>query len=575
MTKFRVWAPGKDQVELVLPSGRHAMHAEFRGWWSVQVDAPKEVDYAFSLDGGPPRPDPRSPRLPNGVHAAGRTVDHRAFAWRHDGFRAPPLSSALIYELHVGTFSKEGTFDGVARHLDHLLSLGVTHVELMPVHSFPGTHGWGYDGVGLFAPHEPYGGPDGLARLVDTCHGAGLAVLVDVVYNHLGPEGNYLWDFGPYFSKQHRTPWGEAVNLDGRGAAEVRRLFIDAALSWLRDYRADGLRIDAIEALFDTSAVHFLEELSTEVDALQAHLGRPLQLIAESGLNDPRVVRPREAGGYGIDAQWSDDFHHALHSVLTGEQSGYYSDFGRMSDLAKALGSAFVYDGNRSKFRERRHGRSTAGLSGHRFLGYTQTHDQVGNRAEGDRLCHIVSPARAKIAAAVMFTSPFVPMIFAGEEWAASSPFAFFADFMDPALHDAVREGRRAEFAAFGWAPEDIPDPMSRDTFLAAKLAWDEAAVGVHAEMLEWYRRLAALRRSTPSLTNGRLEEVDVRFAESERWLRYSRGAITVVFNVGPNEISTVLKNGELLLESGGVELTKDRMTVPPDAIGIVREGGR
>src|ERR1700722_13382288 len=428
------------------------MQLGLRGWWVVATALPiPGADYAFVIDGAePPVPDPRSQSQPHGVHGRSRFVDHSAFPWTDSGWKAPALDSAIVYELHVGTFTAAATFDAAIDRLGYLKDLGVTHVELMPVAEFSGDRGWGYDGVDLFAPHHAYGGPDGLKRLVDACHARGLAVLIDVVYNHLGPSGNYLPRFGPYLTHRHSTPWGDAVNFDGRGSDEVRRLFCDNALMWLRDYHCDGLRIDAVHAIIDTSAIHFLEQLASEVAALERELGRRLVLIAESDLNDSRIVRARELGGYGIDAQWSDDFHHALHCVLTGERAGYYSDFGTIADLAKALRHAWVYDGRYSNHRGRPHGRSPAGLSGHHFLGYAQTHDQVGNRAKGERSSHLMSIARLKIGAAIVLCAPFIPMLFQGEEFGADTPFQYFTNHEEPELAKAVSEGRRKEFAAFG-----------------------------------------------------------------------------------------------------------------------------
>ena len=426
------------------------------GWWRLNVDevAPG-VDYCYLIDDdGTCYPDPRSQWQPHGVHGMSRVYDHNAYPWTDARFQASPLASGVVYELHIGTFTQEGTLDAAIGKLDHLVEIGITHVELMPVASFAGARGWGYDGVSLFAVHEPYGGPDALKRFVNAAHDKGLAVLLDVVYNHFGPLGNYTGRFGPYLVDSHRTPWGGAVNLEDAGAREVRGFFCDNALMWMRDYHIDGLRLDAVHAFIDRSAIHFLEQLAVEAETLGATLGRRLTLIAESDLNDPRVVAPREAGGLGIDAQWSDDFHHALFAVLSPEPlKGYYADFGELGHLAKALLRTFVYDGVYSKYRNRVHGRPAAHLSHHRFLGYIQNHDQVGNRAVGDRLREIAGFDRAMIAAAFVLLGPFIPMLFQGEEWAASSPFQYFADHEDKAMARLVSEGRKRESAAFGWVP--------------------------------------------------------------------------------------------------------------------------
>jgi len=399
MNKLRVWAPKPAKVALEIANQRLPMRPdESGGWWSIGTElAAPGVDYAFVLDGGKPLPDPRSPSQPGGVHGRSRVIDHGSFHWSDVHWNPPPLSSGIIYELHIGTFTPAGTFEAALERLSHLTELGVTHVELMPVAEFSGDRGWGYDGVDLYAPHHAYGGPDGLKRLVDGCHARGLAVILDVVYNHFGPSGNYLAQFGPYQTDHYRTPWGDAVNFDGRGSDEVRRFLCDNALMWLRDYHFDGLRLDAIHAIVDTSAVHFLEQLAREVAALQARLGRHLMLIAESNLNDPRIVRPIEAGGYGIDAQWSDDFHHALHALLTGEHSGYYQDFGYLSELKTAITDGFVYQGQFSQHRHRPHGTPSRHLPGERFIICSQNHDQVGNRAQGERLHDVRSPSHARV----------------------------------------------------------------------------------------------------------------------------------------------------------------------------------
>ena len=474
----------------------------------------------------------------------------------------------------MGTFSPEGTFDGVTARLDHLVDLGITHLELMPVNGFSGTRGWGYDGVNLFAPHEAYGGPDGLKRLVDACHARGLAVLLDVVYNHLGPEGNYLGRFGPYFTDRYRTPWGDAVNLDGSDSDEVRRFFCDNALMWLRDYHLDGLRIDAVHAIVDTSAVHILEQLAAEVDALERETGRSRVLIAESNLNDPRIVRPREHGGYGIDAQWSDDLHHALHVALTGERSGYYEDFEGLGDVAKALTDAYVYDGRYSAFRRRRHGRPATGLSGNRFLGYLQTHDQVGNRARGERIGHLVSPGRVRAAAAVVLCAPFVPMLFQGEEWGATAPFQYFTDHRDPALAEAVRDGRRREFAAFGWAPEEVPDPQDPATFERSRLDWAEPDREPHRSTLAWYRDLLRIRRAHPALTDGDRGAVRVEFDAGAGWIRMERGPVTICANLSeaPARIPVApdRPRAVLLASDEGISVEGNTMLLPGGSAAVL-----
>jgi maltooligosyltrehalose trehalohydrolase len=563
-------------MDLVAGDCREPMRRQGDGWWSAASVLPAGADYAFLLDGaGPALPDPRSESQPFGIHGPSRIVDHDAFGWTDAAFRAPPLVSALIYELHVGTFSAAGAFEGVLGHLDHLLELGVTHLQLMPVVEFSGTHGWGYDGVDLYAPHHDYGGPEGLKRLVNGCHERGLAVIVDVVYNHLGPVGNYLERFGPYFSRRHATPWGPAINFDGPDSDEVRRFFVDNALMWLRDYHVDGLRVDAVHAIHDLTPVHFLEDLSRAVHGFAATTGRALALIAESDLNDPRVVHSLDAGGLGMDAQWSDDLHHALHAALTGETSGHYRDFGRLADVAKALRHAFVFDGQISRQRGRRHGQPPLGLPGDRFLGYLQTHDQVGNRAGGERIGHLVGRRRQKIGAALVLTGPFVPMLFQGEEWAASSPFLYFTDHEDEELGSAVRDGRRRDFAAFGWDPSAVPDPQHPDSFSRSTLRWEEVRQAEHAEMLDWYRRLIALRHSWPALTDPRLDLVDVAFDEDAGWLRVRRGNAWVAVNLGLGSVEIPFGSfgtrPAVLLTSGEVIVDDRRVTLAPDGAAILR----
>ena len=575
MTSFRVWAPYAKQVELELRGGRHAMAAGDRGWWSVELALEESnADYAFILDRGDPLPDPRSPWQARGIHGPSRLVDHRAFRWTDRHWQAAPLAAAVIYELHIGTFTAQGTFRSAIDKLDELVQLGVTHVELMPVAEFSGNRGWGYDGADLYAPHQAYGGPDELKQLVDACHGRGLAVILDVVYNHLGPAGNYLARFGPYFTERYATPWGQAMNFDGPESDEVRRFVCDNALMWLGDYHFDGLRLDAVHALIDTSATHILEQLACEVDDLQAQSGRHLVLIAESDLNDPRIVRPQEIGGYGIQAQWSDDFHHALHVALTGERDGYYADFASLADLAKALQSVFVYDSSYSAFRRRRHGRVTKGVSGHSFLGYLQNHDQIGNRAKGERSSHLMSIGRLKIAAALIMTAPFVPMLFQGEEWGASSPFLYFTNHEDAELGRLVTEGRRREFAAFSAHREDVPDPQASETFERSKLNWNERDREPHRGLLDWHRRLIRLRREVSALADGRLERVQVSFDESARWLVMRRGSVAVACNLASatQHVATGLDaQAQLLLASeSGLTMIDGEVRLPPDSVAIV-----
>lgn len=535
--QFEVWAPQAGRVTLhcggaALPLERDP---DRPGRWRGEAEAEDGTRYGFSLDDGPVLPDPRSRRQPDGPDGLSAVVDHGRYTWRAE-WAGLPLPGAVVYELHVGTYTPEGTLDAAADRLGHLAELGVTHVELMPLCPFPGRHGWGYEGVSLWAVHEPYGGPEALKRFVDRAHTLGLGVVLDVVHNHLGPSGNHLPAFGPYFTDTHHTPWGSAVNLDAPGSDDVREFLLGSALAWLRDYRLDGLRLDAVHALADTRAYTFLEELSAAVDGLAAELGRPLFLIAESDLADPRVITPRAEGGLGLHAQWNDDFHHALHTAVTGESQGYYADFARapFAALAKTLGGGFFHDGTWSSFRGRHHGRplDRSRVAGHRLLGYSQTHDQVGNRAQGDRLSASLSPGLLACVATLTLTAPFTPMLFMGEEWAAGTPWQFFTDHTDPELAEAVRQGRRREFAAHGWAAEDVPDPQDPATRDRSCLDWSEPANGPHARVLDWYRRLIALRRQEPDLTDPDLADTKVAYDEEERWLAFRRGDVRVAVNL-------------------------------------------
>ncbi|MFD7998306.1 malto-oligosyltrehalose trehalohydrolase [Streptomyces mirabilis] len=571
--RFEVWAPEADRMTLHCAGATRALERdpERAGWWTGDADAQDGTRYGFAVDDGPVLPGPRARRQPDGPDGLSAVVDQARYAWRTE-WAGRPLPGAVLYELHVGTYTPEGTLDAAAGRLEHLAELGVTHVELMPLCPFPGRHGWGYEGVSLWAVHEPYGGPEALKRFVDRAHELGLGVVLDVVHNHLGPSGNHLPAFGPYFTDTHQTPWGSAVNLDAPGSDEVRAYLVDSALAWLRDFRLDGLRLDAVHALRDTRAVHFLEELSTAVDALADDLGRPLFLIAESDLNDPRLVTARAEGGLGLHAQWNDDFHHALHTALTGEGQAYYADFARspFAALAKTLTSGFFHDGTYSSFRGRRHGRplDVTRVSAHRLLGYSQTHDQIGNRAQGDRLSASLSPGLLACAAALTLTGPFTPMLFMGEEWAAGTPWQFFTDHTDPELAQAVRRGRRQEFAAHGWAEEDVPDPQDPATRDRSCLDWSEPEKTLHARVLAWYRDLIALRRRQPDLADPDLAAVKVAYDDQARWLALRRGDVRVAVNLGKEAaaIPLGLRHARVLAAWEPVEV--------PDANGVLSVPG-
>ena len=554
MTVFSVWAPAASRVFVEVAGRGHKMAPGDRsGWWQAELPVSGETDYAFRLDDGKPLPDPRSPRQPYGPAGASRTYDHSVYAWSDSRWRGAPLAGAVVYELHVGTFTPSGTLDAAIERLDYLAGLGVTAVELMPLAAYPGRHGWGYDGIGLWAVHEPYGGPDALKRFVDAAHARGLAVFLDVVYNHAGP-GNQLAAFGPYFTEAYTTPWGPAVNLDQAGSDEVRAFVTGNALMWLRDYHIDGLRLDAVHALEDHRALHILEELAAAADGFAAASGRPAVLVAESDLNNPRLITSREAGGYGLAAQWDDDFHHALHSAVTGERHGYYGDFGTVAAVAKTMTGAYFHDGTWSSFRGRSHGRpvDTLQVPASRFVCFIQDHDQVGNRGVGDRIAATLAgnPLRdglLRVAAGLVLTAPFTPMLFMGEEWGADTPWQFFSDHTDPFFAEAVSTGRKAEFAQHGWGAAEVPDPQDPQTFLRSKLDWAQPGREPYRSLLDWYRSLLALRRARPELTDPRLHEVHAAYDEAARWLLVSRGPLRIAANLGADPVEIPMRRSRYL----------------------------
>ena len=573
----RVWAPSAQGVELVLADGRRSLTPGRDGWWESPVDLPDGTRYAFSLDGGEPRADPRGLRLPEGPHGPSAVFDVTAFGWSDQDWRGRELAGAVIYEAHVGTFTPEGTLDSAVQRLDHLVELGVDVVELLPLASFPGRHNWGYDGVAPWSVHKEYGGPAALQRFVDAAHAHGLAVCLDVVYNHLGPDGNYLGEFGPYFNDAYVTPWGQALNLDGPASDEVRRWVLDNVSLWLRDFHVDGLRLDAVHELHDDSALHLLEEMSREVDALAQQTGRALWLVAESDRNDAGTVTPRGAGdavaGLGIHGQWADDIHHSIHVALTGETQGYYSDFADPTALAKVLTTPFFHDGTFSSFRGRRHGRPVdrAHVEGWRFVASLQTHDQVGNRAQGDRLSALVDPGTLACGAALLMTSPYTPMLFMGEEWGASTPWQFFTDHTDPEIATATAQGRKAEFGGHGWSEHDVPDPQDPETFERSKLDWAELDKEPHDRLLRWYADLLHLRRQTPDLRDADLAATDVTW--SDRHLRSRRGGHVVLVNLG-DEPWSVEVAGDVVLAWDDVRVDAGRVDVPARSAAVIRVHG-
>ena len=532
---FRVWAPFRKRVDLHVfgPNDRLVpLTKAGRGYYEADAEiSARDARYAYRLDDQTERPDPCSRFQPEGVHQPSALFDVDGFAWEDGAWTGLSWREYILYELHVGTFTTEGTFEAVIPHLESLRRLGITTIELMPVAQFPGSRNWGYDGVYPFAVQNSYGGPRGLQRLVNACHRIGLAAVLDVVYNHLGPEGNYLADFGPYFTDAYKTPWGAAINLDGPYSDEVREFWITNALYWQTKFHIDALRLDAVHAIKDFSARPFLQELASAVRGRARELHRPCFVVAESNLNDPRIIRSEASGGYGLDAQWNDDFHHALHALLTGERSGYYEDFGELAHLVEAFRNAFVYTGQYSVFRKRRHGRSPDGTESEQFVVYAQNHDHIGNRLLGERLSQLVDFARLKLAAGVVLLSPFIPLLFMGEEYGETAPFAYFVSHSDPQLIEAVRRGRREEFASFQWQGE-VPDPQSENTFQQCKLQrqrTQESGLGV---LESFYRELTMLRKSCPSLAVHDKRSIEVLGFEKERTLfvrRWYQGSETAL----------------------------------------------
>ncbi len=565
--KLRVWAPYAERLEALFDGTRLPLEAVGDGYFEADcAHLAASADYFLSVDGGPNTPDPRSRFQPAGVHGPSRWVDPATFSWTAPAFCAPPLDQAVIYELHVGTFTEEGTFESALSRLDHLLALGVTHVELMPVCEFSGSRGWGYDGVNLFAPHHAYGGPLGLQRFVDGCHARGLAVLLDVVYNHLGPSGNYLPRFGPYFEAAS-TPWGAAVNLASADSAPVRRFFIDNALMWLHDYHIDGLRLDAVQAFRDPSAYPFLEQLAHEVAVAAARSDKRWVLIAECDRADPRTTRSLADGGLGMDAQWSDDFVFALHAVFTGERNGRYRDFGSIERLAQVLRHGFAHRGDFSAFWRRPQGHPRALPRPLGLIGYLQTHDQVGNRPRGERFGHLVGRLALRQASALTLLGPFVPMLFQGEEWAASTPFLYFTNHEDEALGEQVKLGREREFRELGFEAAGMEAPQTLAAFARSRLDWSELEHAEHREVLSWYQALLRLRSAEPAL---REAKAVVDFSETERWLTLQRGPFLLLLNLSeePTRIplrqpaSTVLESGVVALASSSVELSSGALAL-------------
>jgi maltooligosyltrehalose trehalohydrolase len=536
-TVFAVWAPERKSVALIIHQEKLSLIKDDFGYWQVRVDGVLPGDrYFFQLDNGPKMPDPASLSQPDGVHEASSVVD-RAFDWRDAGWKGLSLGEMVIYELHVGTFTDEGTFAGIEEKLDYLKSVGVNAIELMPVAQFPGTRNWGYDGVFPFAVQTSYGGVRGLKQLVDVCHQNGVAVILDVVYNHLGPEGNYLEHYGPYFTDKYKTGWGKAINYDDAYCDGVRNFFLQNALMWLEEFHIDGLRLDAIHAIWDSGAVHFIEELRRRVSDLENESGKKKVLIAEFDLNNPRYINPPSKGGYGLDGQWIDEFHHALHSVVTGEKDGYYEDFGDITHLERAYRDSYVYTGQYSRHRKKYFG-TVVQNSYDQFVVFAQNHDQVGNRLFGDRLSKSLSFEQLKLVASAYLLSPYVPMLFMGEEYGERNPFQYFISHSDEKLVQAVREGRKKEFEYFGWK-EDVPDPQSEATFQQCKLSWNYESDKGAAKLLDYYRFLITFRKTRKAMRGVSRDSMKV-FLSNGKIICFTRAfeddAIVVVLNFSDSE---------------------------------------
>lgn len=544
--EFVVWAPEKETMTLLIDEvveRKVVMDKDADGYFIANIEnlEPK-TRYKFLPEGSKEAfPDPASHFQPEGVHGSSEVVDHDSYVWNDQSWSGLPFSELIVYELHIGTFTKEGTFEAVIPLLPDLVELGINAIELMPVAQFPGNRNWGYDGVFPFSVQNSYGGPEKLKELVDAAHAHGISVFLDVVFNHIGPEGNYFEHFGPYFTSQYETPWGNAINLDGEYSDGVRHYFSSAVRHWYQNYHLDGLRVDAVHMMFDNGAVHFWEKVHQDLKPLRQKLGREYYLIAESDLNSPRVTKSPDRGGWAFDAQWLDDFHHSLYVILDQNGRERYEDFGKMEQLAKAYTDGFVHSGEYVKFRKRRHGSSSVGVPGDAFVVFNQNHDQVGNRVGGERLCMLVSAERQKLAAAAILLAPYVPMLFMGEEYASATPFFYFISHSEESVIKMVVEGRQNEFANYNWdtAP---PNPQEEETFLKSKLDWNVRRNGAHLELLNWHKELIALRKSNPALQNFTKNDLRVSLFGDKglalhRQCREQRQQLLCVFNFGENEL--------------------------------------
>lgn len=545
--EFVVWAPFRKKVELKIISARErvvAMNKDKLGYWKAVIkNVLPGARYSFRLDGKIERPDPASYFQPDGVHGPSQVIDRDSFRWDDGNWRGVNIADMIMYEIHTGTFTPEGTFEAIIPRLGEIVDLGINAIELMPVAQFPGERNWGYDGAFPYAPQNSYGGPDGLKRLINECHKKEISVILDVVYNHLGPEGNYFWDYGPYFTDRYKTPWGNALNFDGAYSDEVRNFFIENALYWFKEYHVDALRLDAVHAIYDFSAKHLLTELAERVEEFSTREDKKFYLIAESDLNDFRIIERRESGGYGINAQWCDDFHHSLRALLTGKCLGYYADFGKTEHLIKAFKDGFVYSGQYSVYRKRRHGNSPKKKRGEKFVVYSQNHDHIGNTLHGDRLSTLISFEGLKLAAGVVLLAPYIPFLFMGEEYGEEAPFLYFVNHSDPDLIEAVRKGRRAEFDSFDWKGEP-PDPQSSATFFGSKLDWEKRNEGLHVVLLNYYRKLIHLRKGIPALSNLDKDNLEVWGLEEEkvifmrRWDVERDTDLFAIFNLNESDIN-------------------------------------
>lgn len=588
-TRFLVWAPFKEKVEVVIKGGStKTLHRTSRGYWEGQIEnAPPGTLYKFKMDDGDEFPDPASRSQTGGVHSWSCITGGNSFIWEDSNWKGLDLSQMIIYELHIGTFTTEGTFEAVINKLDHLKDLGINTIEIMPISQFPGNRNWGYDGVYPFAAQESYGGQEGLKKMINACHKNGIAVILDAVYNHMGPEGNYLSQYGPYFTDKYHTPWGSAINFDDKYSDEVRNFFLENVIMWLEEFHFDGLRLDAVHEIIDRGAVHFLKEMSQKVDELETQTGRQYVLIAESDLNDTRIVDSPEKGGYGLEGQWVDDFHHSLHTILTGEDEGYYKDYGKISQMAKAFKQGFVYDGVYSEFRERRIGNNPAHLSSTKFVVCTQNHDQVGNRMVGERLATLVDFEKLKLAAGVMLVAPFVPLLFMGEEFAEDRPFQYFVSHGDPDLVKAVQEGRRKEFEYFNQRQGEFPDPVSNNTFEDSRLNWDFEMDKKKKIMFQFYKELIKFKKGGYFKSFGNKDIITETFKDRNYFTAYAPGTnpLYAVFNFEeeeidislPNEVgwNKIIASGEIKWE-GPLEIDEDlgvknNVIVPSSSMMVFR----